>query len=77
MGGPLIFCNYHKNLKYDIRTALYQLFKLEIPDDKMVNDLVFIKYSSITSVDVERSFSIKKNLLLEGRFYSKILNNLR
>jgi len=34
----------------------------EIPDD-----LVFFKYSPVTSVDVERSFSIYKNLLGDNR----------
>lgn len=39
----------------------------EIPDDLTANDLAFFKYSPITSVDVERSFSIYKNSLADNR----------
>jgi len=38
----------------------------EIPDDLTANDLAFFKYSPIISVDVERSFSIYKNLLADN-----------
>ncbi|KAL4149446.1 hypothetical protein QTP88_003396 [Uroleucon formosanum] len=45
----------------------------EIPDDLTANDLAFFKYSPITSVDVERSFSIYKNWqTTEDHFYLKI-----
>ncbi|KAL4085298.1 hypothetical protein QTP88_027157 [Uroleucon formosanum] len=48
----------------------------EIPDDLTVNDLAFFKYSLITSVDVERSFSIYKNLLADNR-RSFLFENLK
>lgn len=48
----------------------------EIPDDLTANDLAFFKYSPITSVDVERSFSIYKNLLADNR-RSFLFENLK
>jgi len=36
-------------------------------EDLKVEDLAFFKYAPITSVDVERSFSRYKNLLLDNR----------
>lgn len=33
-----------------------------LPEDLKLNDLVYFKYVPITSVDVERSFSIYKNM---------------
>ncbi|KAL4083198.1 hypothetical protein QTP88_028528 [Uroleucon formosanum] len=45
----------------------------EILDELTANDLAFFKYSPITSVDVERSFSIYKNLLAtKDHFYLNI-----
>lgn len=47
-----------------------------LPEDLTINDLSFYKYAPITSVDVERSFSIYKNLLTDNRRSFK-LENLR
>lgn len=38
-----------------------------LPEDLTTNDLCFFKFAPITSVDVERSFSIYKNLLTDNR----------
>jgi hypothetical protein len=38
-----------------------------IEEDSKVEDFAFFKYTSITSVDVERSFSRNKNLLSDNR----------
>jgi len=38
-----------------------------LPEDLKLNDLVYFKYAPITSVDVERSFSIYKNKLTNNR----------
>uniref|UniRef100_A0A2S2PQT6 CGG triplet repeat-binding protein 1 n=1 Tax=Schizaphis graminum TaxID=13262 RepID=A0A2S2PQT6_SCHGA len=38
-----------------------------LPEDLKLNDLVYFKYAPITSVDVERSFSIYKNMLTNNR----------
>lgn len=34
----------------------------ELPEDMDINDLIFFKYAPITSMDVESSFSIYKNM---------------
>jgi len=38
-----------------------------LPEDLTLNDLVYFKYAPITSVNVERSFSIYKNMLTNNR----------
>jgi len=38
-----------------------------LPEDDLKNDLIFYKYASITSVEVERSFSVYKNLQSHNR----------
>jgi hypothetical protein len=38
------------------------------------NDLLYFKYASLTSADVERSFSILKNLLVDNRRSFKLEN---
>uniref|UniRef100_A0A2S2RAE7 DUF659 domain-containing protein n=1 Tax=Sipha flava TaxID=143950 RepID=A0A2S2RAE7_9HEMI len=46
-----------------------------LPDDLSFDDMAFIRYAPITSVDVERSFSTFKNLLTIGsHFYLRISN---
>jgi hypothetical protein len=45
-----------------------------LPEDLSTNDLIFYKYASITSVDVERSFSVYKNLLSHNRRSFKLEN---
>ncbi|KAF0763728.1 Uncharacterized protein FWK35_00020007 [Aphis craccivora] len=39
----------------------------DLPEDLTLNGLVYFKYAPITSVDVERSFSINKNMLTNNR----------
>jgi len=38
-----------------------------LPDELSIQDFIYFKYAPITSVDVERSFSIYKNLLSSNR----------
>jgi len=38
-----------------------------LPEDLKLNDLVYFKYATITSVDVEGPFSIYKNMLTNNR----------
>lgn len=45
-----------------------------LPEDLQLNDLVHFKYAPITSVDVERSFSIYKNMLANNRRAFKFEN---
>lgn len=45
-----------------------------LPEDLTINDLTFYKFAPITSVDVERSFSIYKNLLTDNRRSFKLEN---
>jgi len=45
-----------------------------LPEDLTINDLIFYKYTPITSVDVERSFSAYKNLLSHNRRSFKLEN---
>ena len=45
-----------------------------LPEDLTTNDLSFYKFAPITSVDVERSFSIYKNLLTDNRRSFKLEN---
>ncbi|XP_025412870.1 uncharacterized protein LOC112685254 [Sipha flava] len=45
-----------------------------LPEDLSTNELIFYKYAPITSVDVERSFSVYKNLLSHNRRSFKLEN---
>ncbi|XP_025410454.1 uncharacterized protein LOC112683585 [Sipha flava] len=45
-----------------------------LPEDLSTNDLIFYKYAPMTSVDVERSFSVYKNLLSQNRRSFKLEN---
>jgi hypothetical protein len=45
-----------------------------LPENLTTNDLAFYKFAPITSVDVERSFSIYKNLLCHNRRSFKLEN---
>uniref|UniRef100_A0A2S2NPE7 Uncharacterized protein n=1 Tax=Schizaphis graminum TaxID=13262 RepID=A0A2S2NPE7_SCHGA len=38
-----------------------------LPEEMNINDLIYFKYAPITSVDVERSFSMYKNMLTDNR----------
>jgi len=38
-----------------------------LPEDLQVNDFIHFKYAPISSVDVERSFSVYKNILTDNR----------
>ncbi|CAI6368792.1 unnamed protein product [Macrosiphum euphorbiae] len=46
----------------------------DLPEDLTTNDLIFYKFAPITSVDVERSFSIYKNLLTDNQRSFKLEN---
>lgn len=39
----------------------------ELPENLSTNDLVYFKYALVNSVDVERSFSVYRNLLTDNR----------
>ncbi|XP_027853506.2 uncharacterized protein LOC114132298 [Aphis gossypii] len=54
-----------KTVKSKVETVLGK--NEGLPVDLTLNDLVFFKYAPITSVDVERSFSIYKNMLTNNR----------
>jgi hypothetical protein len=45
-----------------------------LPEDMNINDLIYFKYAPITSVDVERSFSIYKNMVTDNRCAFKFEN---
>ncbi|XP_025204634.1 uncharacterized protein LOC112601309 [Melanaphis sacchari] len=45
-----------------------------LPEDMNINDLIYFKYAPITSVDVERSFSMYKNILTDNRRAFKFEN---
>ncbi|KAF0747616.1 Uncharacterized protein FWK35_00029922, partial [Aphis craccivora] len=44
-----------------------EVSKLELPEDLNLDDMAYLKFSPITSVDVERSFSSYKTLLTDNR----------
>lgn len=48
----------------------------EFPDDYSSDDFVYFKYAPITSVDVERTFSVYKTILSNNR-RSFLFENLR
>lgn len=58
-----------KNSGYNIVLKIYKILSGEVeqlegfPEDMTNDDLAYFNYAPITSVDVERSFSIYKNLL--------------
>ena len=39
----------------------------DLPEDLQINDFIHFKYAPISSVDVERSFSVYKNMLADNR----------
>lgn len=45
-----------------------------LPEDMNINDLIYFKYAPITSVDVERSFSVYKNMMTDNRRAFKFEN---
>lgn len=53
-----------------------EVSKLELPEDLNLDDMTYLKFSPITSVDVERSFSSYKTLLTDNR-RSFIFENLK
>lgn len=53
-----------------------EVSKLELPEDLNLNDMTYLKFAPITSVDVERSFSTYKALLADNR-RSFLFENLR
>lgn len=53
-----------------------EVSKLELPEDLNLDDIAYLKFSPITSVDVERSFSSYKTLLTDNR-RSFIFENLK
>lgn len=48
----------------------------EFPDDYSSDDILYFKYVPITSVDVERSFSVYKTILSNNR-RSFVFENIR
>lgn len=62
-----------KNSGYNIVLKIYKILSGEVenleglPEDMTNDDLAYFNYAPITSVDVERSFSIYKNLLSSNR----------
>jgi len=53
-----------------------EVSKLELPEYLNIDDVAYLKFSPITSVDLERSFSSYKTLLTDNR-RSFILENLK
>jgi len=45
-----------------------------LPENMNINNLIYFKYPPITSVDVERSFSMYKNMLTDNRRAFKFEN---
>lgn len=68
--GYNIICNISKVLsgKED------NIKNLDLPEDMTANDLLYFKYAPLTSADVERSFSMLKNLLADNRRSFKLEN---
>ena len=72
---------FEKNTDYNTMQTISKILDGEdnelngLPDDMKINDITYLKYAHITSVEVERSFSIYKTLLSDNRrsFYLKIL----
>lgn len=70
----------NKNSGLQILTQISKILSGEsidmdgLPEDLTTNDLSFYKFAPITSVDVERSFSIYKNLLTDNRRSFKLEN---
>lgn len=62
-----------KNVGYKLMVKISKILSGDqesfegLPEDLKLNDLVYFKHAPITSVDVERSFSIYKNLLTNNR----------
>lgn len=53
-----------------------EVSKLELPKDLNLDDMTYLKFAPITSVDVKRSFSTYKALLADNR-RSFLFENLR
>jgi hypothetical protein len=45
-----------------------------LPEKLSIQDLIYFKYAPITSVDVERRFSVYKNLLFSNRRFFEFEN---
>jgi len=71
-----------KNIGYNIIRKISKVLSgeednianLDLPDDMTANDLLYFKYAPLTSADVERSFSMLKNLLVDNRRSFKLEN---
>lgn len=53
-----------------------EVSKMKLPEDLNLDDMTYLKFAPITSVDVERSFSSYKILLADNR-RSFLFENLR
>lgn len=64
---------FEKNTGYNTMQTISKILDGEdndlngLPDDMNINDITYFKYAHITSVEVERSFSIYKTLLSDNR----------
>ncbi|KAL4112028.1 hypothetical protein QTP88_015876 [Uroleucon formosanum] len=69
-----------KNLGFKILTKISKVMLGEeitmdnLPEDISCDDLLYFKYAPISSVDVERSFSVYKNMLADNRRSFKFEN---
>jgi len=54
-----------------------EVSKLELPEDLNLDDMTYLKFAPITSVDVERSFSSYKTLLLTDNRRLFIFENFK
>lgn len=71
-----------KNIGYNVIRKISKVLSgeednianLDLPDDMTANDLLYFKYAPLTSADVERSFSMLKNLLVDNRRSFKLEN---
>jgi len=71
-----------KNVGYNIICKISEVLcgkeedtkNLNLPEDITVNDILYFKYAPFTSTDVERSFSMFKNLLTDNRRSFKLEN---
>ncbi|XP_025407569.1 uncharacterized protein LOC112681537 [Sipha flava] len=68
--GFQIFCNISKILTGEEENV----GDLDIPEDLTSSDMAYFKFAPITSADVERSFSLYKNILAPNRRSFKFEN---
>jgi len=70
------YCNVlDKNVAYNIVCKISKVLSgkedditnLYLPEDMTENDILYFKYAPLTSADIERSFSMLKNLLADNR----------